>query len=133
CRQLVNHLIGLERQGLINVWYDHSIKAGEEWGRKIEEHLNAADIILLLISSDSISSYYCHDIEMNRALERHAAGDACVIPVILRAVDWRGMPFSKLQALPAHGEPVMAWKNIDSAFADVAQGIRRVIERLSQG
>ncbi len=32
------------------------------------------------------------------ALETHNAGDARVIPIMLRTVDWKGAPFSQLQA-----------------------------------
>ena len=41
---------------------------------------------------------------MKRALERHAAGEALVIPVILRPVDWQATEFGKLQALPRDGK-----------------------------
>ena len=68
--------------------------------------------------------------EMKRALERHDTGDARVIPVILRSVDWRGAPFAKLKALPEDGKPVRAWTDQDEAFTDVARGIRDVVEKL---
>ena len=67
---------------------------------------------------------------MTRALERHDAGDARVIPVILRSVDWRGAPFAKLQALPKDGKPVTSWSDEDEAFTDVARGIRAAVEDL---
>jgi internalin A len=59
-----------------------------------------------LISADFLASDYCFDIEMKTALERHAAGKAVVIPVILRPVDWKATPFRGLQALPRNGKPV---------------------------
>jgi len=65
---------------------------------------------------------------MKRAIERHEAGEARVIPVILRPVDWQDAPFSKLQALPKDGRPVTTWPNIDEAFLDIARGIRKAIE-----
>lgn len=46
--------------------------------------------------------------EVKKAIERHHAGEACVIPVILRSVDWSGAPFAKLQALPKNAEPVVS-------------------------
>ena len=66
----------------------------------------AAQIILLLISSDFIASDYCYSIEMQRALERHEKGEARVIPIILRSIDWKNSPFGKLQALPKDGTAV---------------------------
>ncbi len=77
----------MKRKGLISRWHDHEITAGNEWQEEINEHLNTAQIILLLISPDSIASDYCYDIEMTRALERHKAKEARVIPIILRPAD----------------------------------------------
>lgn len=129
--QLETQLSLLKREGLITSWYDHKITAGHEWAGKIDEHLNSAQIILLLISANFIASDYCYDIEMQRALERHEAREARVIPIILRPVDWKKAPFGKLKALPTDGKPVTKWTDNDSAFYDIAQGIRKVVEELT--
>ena len=63
-------------------------------------------MILLLVSADFMGSDYCYDIEMTRALERHEANEARVIPIIVREVAWHSAPFGKLQALPADGKVV---------------------------
>jgi tetratricopeptide (TPR) repeat protein len=128
--ELENHLSILKRQGVIAGWHDRRIGAGKEWEGQIDAHLNSAAVILLLISSDFLASDYCYDVEMRRALERHDAGEARVIPVMLRAVDWKGAPFGKLQCLPTDAEPVTSWPNLDEAFRDVAQGIRKAVEEL---
>ena len=95
-QQLENHLSILRRQGVITDWHYRQIGAGREWEGEIDAHLNTAHVILLLISSDFIASDYCYDVEMQRAMERHEAGEARVIPVILRPVDWEAAPFSHL-------------------------------------
>ncbi|RCJ17764.1 hypothetical protein A6770_33640 [Nostoc minutum NIES-26] len=128
--ELANHLSILTRQGVISSWHDRKILPGEERDRQINENLNTADIILLLISSDFIASNYCWDVEVTTAIERHNAGEACVIPIILRRVDWSGTPFAKLQSLPKNAEPITSWTNRDDAFANVAQGIRTAAEQL---
>ncbi|HEY6285805.1 MAG TPA: tetratricopeptide repeat protein [Ktedonobacteraceae bacterium] len=128
--ELEKHLVHLKRLGLIINWYDRDINAGTEWAYEIDTHLNSAQIILMLISPDFIASEYCYSIEMVRAMERHEAGDARVIPIILRPTEWRSSPFSKLQALPTNGRPVTKWPNRDEALLDVAKGIREVIKKL---
>jgi hypothetical protein len=128
--ELEKHLSILKRQGVITGWHDRRIGAGREWAGEIDTHLNTADVILLLISSDFLASDYCYDVEMKRAMERHEAGEARVIPVILRPVDWKGAPFGKLQALPTDAKPVTEWPNRDGAFLNVAQGIRAAVEEL---
>ncbi len=127
--QLEKHLSLLRRQGLISEWYDRQILAGDEWAHDIDEHLETAWIILLLISPDFLASDYCYDIEMRRALERHSRGEARVIPIILRPCDWRTSPFAHLQCLPRDGKPITEWDNQDTALREITQGVRRVLEQ----
>lgn len=128
CLDLIKHLSNLKRQGVISAWYDRQIEAGAEWSGEIEDHLNSADLILLLVSSDFIASDYCYGIEVRRALERHEAREARVIPIILRPCDWKDAPFSKLQALPTNAKPITKWDDRDEALLSVTQGIRKVAE-----
>jgi TIR domain len=129
--ELEKHLSLLRRQELITAWHDRHILPGADWSQAIDEHLEGASVILLLISADFLASDYCYGIEMQRALERHNANEARVIPILLRSVDWKGAPFVHLQALPTGAKPITTWSNQDAAFTDVAAGIRRVIEDLS--
>ncbi len=128
--KLETHLSMLKRQKVISNWHDRGIVPGEEWGGEIDEHLRAADIVLLLVSADFLASDYCYDIELGLAMERHEAGEASVIPIILRPCDWTGAPFGKLQGLPKNARPVTTWPNSDEAFTDVAKGIRKAAEAL---
>ena len=131
-QQLENHLSILRRQRAIEDWHYRKITGGREWEGEINEHLRSAHIILLLISSDFIASDYCYDVEMELAMKRHSTGNARVIPIILRPVDWKGAPFGKLQALPKNALPVTKWNHPDDAFTDIAKGIRTVVEELNQ-
>ena len=132
--RLETHLSLLQAQGVISGWHDRRIEAGTEWDGAISEHLEEVGIILLLVSADFLATKYCRDVEIKRAMERHEAGTARVIPVILRPVDaWHTAPFGKLQALPEKGKAVTTWKNRDEAFADIARGIREVAKSLAAG
>lgn len=127
CDMLQKHLAALKHQGLIETWHDRRIRAGDEFDNVIDRQLNEAQVILLLVSADFIASRYCYEIEMARALERHRAGEARVIPVILRPCDWKETPFGKLMAAPKDGKPIKAWPDIDEAFLDVVQRIKEVL------
>lgn len=130
---LEKQLHALKLQGIIDVWHDRQISAGSDWEREIDNHLNSAHIILLLVSPDFMMSSYCYSKEMVRAMERHERGEAYVIPVILRPVYWQGAPFGKLQALPTDAKAVASrhWYNLDEAFYDVAQGIYAAVQKLT--
>lgn len=127
--QLEQQLAMLKRQGVIETWHDRRIGAGQEIDKAIDDHINGDEIILLLVSPDFIASDYCYDVEMKAAMGRHNAGDAVVIPIILRACDWHHAPFGKLLAAPRDGKPVTQWSDRDEAFLQVAQAVRKAAER----
>jgi internalin A len=132
--ELKTHLSPLERLKLIETWYDRRIVAGEDFGQKINENIDSADIILLLVSADFIASNYCYQKEMGRALERHAKREARVVPVIIRDVDWKVIPeLSKLTAVPKDGRPVRNWPNKDTAWRDVSERVRAMLEAMREG
>ena len=102
-----------------------------EWDREIDRQLDAAGIILLLVSADFPASDYCWDKEVTRAIEHHDKGEATVVPVMLRSCDWKGAPFAKLQGLPEDMKPVNSWDDRDSAWTNVAKGIRSTAEAMA--
>jgi len=127
--KLDQHLANLKRQGKIQAWHRGVIEAGAEWDVAIKNQLETAQIILLLISANFIASDYCYDQQLQRALQRHDAGTARVIPVILRPTDWQNSAFSHLSPLPSNGQAITSWANRDEAFVNVVAGIRDAIER----
>ncbi len=130
---LKKHLISLEREELIIVQADIDISPGTEWEQAIYHHLEAADIILLLVSASFIASDYCFNKEMRRAIARHEQKVARVVPVIIRPASWQSMPFGKLQVLPEDAKPVSTWKNPDEAFLSITEGIRTLVQELATG
>jgi hypothetical protein len=120
-------LILYEREKIIVKWYDRKILPGEEWEGQIDERLQRASIILLFVSPHFIESRYCYNLEMAAALHRHEAGQATVIPIILRPCPWRDAPFRHLQALPKDGRAITLWPNRDQACLNVAEGIMQVV------
>lgn len=123
--QLEVHLAALKRRGVIETWHDRRITAGDDFSGEISENLQDSNVILLLVSPSFVASDYCYDIEMRTALEMHDAGTARVIPVILRYCDWKQTPFGSLRATPRDGKPVRAWPDIDEAFLDVVEDIKK--------
>src|SRR5260221_2642823 len=130
-KKLEKHLSILRRQNIINEWHHRRIIAGESRVDTISAHLSAASVILLLISPDFLASDYCYGIEMQYALQQHNEGRACVIPILLRPVDWREAPFAHLQCVPHNAKPVTSWSNRDEAFLEISQSIRAAIEHLN--
>jgi hypothetical protein len=133
--QLDKHLATLRRLGLIKTWHDRCIGPGDKWNQSISDELEKADIILLLVSPDFIASDYCYSVEAKRALERHSRNEATVIPVVIRPVDFRGLPIADLQMLPLDGQPIYNQKLntpelVDPTFKAVAEGLRSAVEKI---
>jgi hypothetical protein len=127
---LRDSLRGLERQGLIEWWHDRQIVPGWEWEEAIDKNLRTADVVILLVSRDFMASDYVYEKEIDKAIERHARGEARVIPIIVRPAAWEETSFGKLQALPKDGKPVTTWPNQDEAWLDVLRGIRKAVGEL---
>src|SRR5579859_7250042 len=130
-KELEKHLSLLQRQGIISTWHPRLIAAGEDWQHVTDIHFQSASIILLLISPDFLASDYCYSAEMKQALEREQEKGVCVIPILLRPVDWQRAPFAHLRPLPPDATFLTEWANVDRAFAEVSIGIRHAIENLT--
>ncbi|WP_437736130.1 SUMF1/EgtB/PvdO family nonheme iron enzyme [Sorangium sp. So ce1335] len=128
--ELEKHLAVLRQREVIRGWHRGRVGPGEEREGAAAAALDRARVILLLVSADYLASEDCYRVEMEKALERHRARTARVIPVLLRASDWHDAPFAQLAALPAEGRPVTSWPNRDEAWEHVARGIRLAIEQL---
>jgi hypothetical protein len=127
---LLKHLEPLRRLGLVSAWHDGEIKPGDEWQKAIADKLVSSRIVLLLISSDFIYSEYCYEKELGKAMERHHAKKAVVVPVIVRPCLWQELSFGKLNSLPDGGRAITLWDNVDEALTNVAIGVRTAAQSL---
>ncbi len=127
CKEVEKHLAPLRQQGRIVTRSSGEIIPGTT----VENSINTAQIIVLLISPNFIASDQCYKGEMELALERKKNGKAEVIPVKLASViDWENLPFSRLQAVPKGDKYIKPPSNREEALSEVADGIRTVVEAL---
>lgn len=131
--RLTKHLVMLRRDGAIDEWFDQKIGAGGEIDSEISENLEKCDLFIALISVDFLSSNYCYDRELKRALERHDQGTMRVLPIIVQPCEWKASPLARLKVLPKDGKAVADWTNENTAWLDVVGQIRRIAEELSNG
>lgn len=132
-QEFIRHLAVLKMQGHIATWHDEAIDPGDNWTDEIRTRLYEANIILILLSSNLMATQSIWEVEVKTALERREQGQVRVIPIVLRACDWRSTVFGQIQPLPRSGEPVFKWQDRDEAWLDVVQGIRRIIEKMNEG
>jgi hypothetical protein len=128
---LDTHLTMLKRSDKIATWNDRAILAGTEWDNEIKQQLANAHIIVLLVSASFLASDYIWKEELNHAMQRHNNGTARIIPVFIKACDWKDAPFGKIQGLPRDAKPIGTADN-DEVWTAVAQGIRAVVADAQQ-
>lgn len=134
-KELGKYLETQNYPGLKINWCDGKIGigAGEEREPEIERRLNTAEVMLLLVSVDYLSSLKKHsniETEMAQAVERHDKGEARVIPVILRHCSWEDASFANLQTLPMSKPPISTFTGAkrEEVYKEVAESIREAIE-----
>ena len=132
--ELNAHLATLRNQKLIEQWTDKEIQTGTEWEPDIWAHFNSAHVIVLLISPDFLNSYYCYSKEFEAASERHRKKEVRLVPVIVRACDWKDGRLDKLQCLCADRPVVQPGDrptDRDPAWANVAAEIRKLVTQMA--
>ncbi len=127
--ELKTHLEVLKNTGYITDWNDRDINAGDDWKKGLNQNLEEADIILLLVSSDFLASKYCYAIETMRALEKNDTGESIVIPILLRPCLWLESVLSEVQSLPRDNKAISTFQNMDEAWVEVAEGILEKIKK----
>jgi len=135
-KELQKHLKAMQNQYLkqnykIIIWHSGDVIPGQDWKKKIEDHLAQAHIILLLVSIEFLNSDLCRNIQIQPALKRQEAGEAWVIPVILSPCDWKGEDFGHLQHVPPGKRTIVEWRPRARAYVNVIEGIRRAIDHLT--
>ena len=121
---LAKHLRPLKLAGELETWHASEVPAGEDWQAEALRQLEIAELIVFLVSPDFFDSRRCWERELPRALKRHEAGEARVIPVIARACQWQPTPLGNLKPLPLDGRVITAWEQKDDAWFEVVNGIR---------
>ena len=128
---LEKHLSVLKQNGHIEDWHDRKILPGQDFRREIDQNLEDADIVALLISSDFLSSSACQE-EMREALNLREHKGVTVVPIIVRHCDWKSSDIGGLQALPKDGKPISDWSYTDTAFLNVVEGITDIAGQMGK-
>lgn len=120
----------LRRRGLIEEWFDGEIVPGEAFDAVIDQHLQAADVIVMLLSKAYVNSYYCWEVEHTNAARERRKREVRVVGVVIKSVHLEGTDVSPHKLLPRDKKPVQAWRRRDEAWENVCQGIEQVIKDL---
>jgi internalin A len=128
--ELRGALTAYERRGDVTSWDDTCIMPGQNWEQEILNKLERADIVVLLLSNDFISSDYCYVKEMKRAFERSAAGENAVIPIVVRSCAFDKLELGEIQAILPQGKPINKHRDRDGAWLHVTNQLDPMVATL---
>ncbi len=134
-RPSVTHLRVLEMEGMLDVWDDRRIEAGDDWFTEIEQAINAANIAIFLVSANFLTSKFIRDEEVSRLLTRREKEGVRVIPIIVKPCAWTQVKWlSPIQARPKDGRALSAGNEnqIDTDLAALAEEIAKIIKRVTK-
>ena len=132
-KEIEKSLGHLRNNNLIDELYDTKIKAGADLHLSIDVYMNKADVILILLSPDYISSSSCQQ-ELKIAFElKDKKEHLKIIPIVIRDCAWKDDGrLLKLKALPDEGSPLVEWQHFDKGLQNIYEGIKGNVEELIQ-
>ncbi len=133
-KYLDNQLAMSKQSGSIVTWHRQGIQPGLPEREEIQENWQKAELILPLVGPDLLALYLSSDDHCVKAMEqvweRHRQGEVYILPILLEACDYEGSSFGKLLPLPDRDRPLVPCRSRRHACAEVAKGIRQVVEML---
>ena len=78
---MIKALAQISSEYNLSTWHDCEILAGGSIDDSIRDRLEKANIIILLLTTNFLTSYYCMEIEMKSAIERMQKKECVVVPV----------------------------------------------------
>jgi hypothetical protein len=130
----LSHLGVLAGDDLINldVWTDDRIPAGADWELAISQAIDKAQIAILLISANFLSSEFIIRQEVPELLRYRDTEGLTIIPVIARACAWRQVRWlRRMQVRPRNGRPI--WRNggnrVDTELAAITNEVADLVEQ----
>ena len=129
--RLVTHLGVLQQEGLLDLWDDRRIGAGEDRYQKIEEAIAKARVAVLLVSADFLTSNFILSEEVPRLLEHKDNEGLRIFPVIIRPCAWKHVKWlARMNLRPKGGKTISSGDEhqIDADLATIADEVAGIIE-----
>ncbi len=130
--KLVSHLGVLQGAGLVDIWHDDRIGAGQDWQVEINLAIAQAKIAILLITANFLNSRFILGAEAPELLRRRQSEGLVVFPIIARACAWRAVDWLRdMNVRPKNSVPV--WSDggihVDEYLSGIAEEISVVVQK----
>ena len=126
--RLVKHLGVLQREGLLDLWDDRRLAAGDDFLHQIQAHMLLARVAVLLISADFLTSEFIRTEEVPRLFDQHVKEGMTIYPLLVRDCAWQEVPWlARMQLRPPDAKPVNRRGKADEILANVAREIASMV------
>jgi TIR domain-containing protein len=128
--QVVKHLSVLGKQGLLDVWDDQRIGAGQDWFPEIRKAMERARVAILLISHNFLTSDFILREEVPNLLKRREEEGMRIVPVLLSDCDWPAVEWlAAMQIRPDPKVPLnsLSVPKVASELTKIVQEIRKLL------
>ena len=127
--ELLAHLGAIKHEMLIEIWSDDQIGVGQDWEEEINSKLSRADIAILLITANFLSSDFIINEEVPIILHRKINDGVMVFPIIAQHCAWKSVSWlRKMQLRPKNGAPV--WRD-SGIHAD--KELAKIVDEIAAG
>ena len=127
-RRMEKTLSLLKTSAGLESWSDEAIVPGTDWSEEIRCRLEAATIVVFLMSIDFVASEPCLR-EWEMAVDLAKESDRYLIPIVLDECPWKDVPhMANRQALPEDARPIADYESESHAWMQVYEGIKRTME-----
>lgn len=133
--QLLTHLELLKKEGDVETWDDSQIMIGSQWDQVIKDNLKESDIVLFLVSADSMASKYVQEREIKYAIKRAEEGKVILVPIIIKHCHWRPLKIGNYQALPKNLAPITdikKWFDLNEAYLHITEELVEIINEVKR-
>ena len=133
--RLVSHLGVLQHEGLLDLWDDRRIGAGEDWEKEIEEAMAKANVAILMVSRHFLTSNFILEEEVPRLMERRKEEGVRIFPIIAEPCAWKQVKWlSRMNLRPKDGKPLSGGNKhqIDTDLVAIAEEVAAIIKRVPE-
>jgi len=130
--RLLIHLKPLEKEGLIDLWVDTRLRAGDRWKKEIEKALGRATVAILLVSADFLASDFITDNELPPILRSAEEKGTRIIPLIVKPCRFtRDKNLRHFQAIndPKDALIVLSEGDQETHYDAVATEVEKTLQR----
>jgi hypothetical protein len=137
--RLLTQLGVLQQQSILTLWHDRRIGAGADWYQEIRQAMEAADVAVLLISADFLTSPFLLQEEVSRLLTRRQQEGLPIGPILVRPCPWKQVSWlARMQLRPLDARPLAAGNDYQietelTAIADKHVSVRSCADARQAG